>query len=68
MLKEGTRFILTQSIVGKNQEFNQGLEGTVMEAADRQAGISYRVQFIDGRVAVSPSELFIEATEPVSEE
>ena len=68
MLKEGTRFILTQSIEGKIQEFNQGLEGTVIECVDRESGLSYRIQFIDGRVAAFPSELLTKATETIKEE
>jgi len=66
MYKNGSTVKLTQQINGKSDSFDEGLEGTVVEKFVLPHGTSYRVQFIDGRVARFPEELMEQAVEVIS--
>lgn len=66
MFKKGAKVVLTQPIEGKKDRFDAGLKGTIVESFDLPHGKSYRVQFIDGRVARFPEELMEEAIEVLS--
>ena len=61
----GAAVKLTEQIDGKNDSFHEGLEGTIVEKFDLPHGRSYRVQFMDGRVARFPEELMDQAVEVV---
>ena len=63
MYKKGATVVLTQPIEGKKDRFEEGLKGTIVESFDLPHGKSYRVQFIDGRVARFPEELMDQAIE-----
>ena len=62
----GATVKLTEQIDGKKESFHEGLEGTIVEKFDLPHGRSFRVQFMDGRVARFPEELMNEAVEVVS--
>lgn len=62
----GATVKLKEKIEGKKDSFHDGLEGTIVEKFDLPHGKSYRVQFIDGRVARFPEELMDEAVEVVT--
>ncbi len=66
MYKKGLTVVLTQPIEGKKDRFEKGLQGTIVESFELAHGKSYRVQFIDGRVARFPEELMNQAIEVVS--
>ncbi|MEQ9619705.1 MAG: hypothetical protein RIG61_11095 [Deltaproteobacteria bacterium] len=66
MYKKGSTILLTQPIEGKRDRFEKGLRGIIVEFFDLPHGKSYRVQFIDGRVARFPEELMEEAVEVVA--
>jgi len=66
MYKKGSSVMLNQPIEGKKDRFEQGLKGTVVEEFDLPHGKSYRVQFIDGRVARFPEQLMKEAIDVIS--
>jgi hypothetical protein len=63
MWRKGVKVRLTQTIEGKKDSFNEGLRGSVVETFELAAGNSYRVQFLDGRVARFPEALMDEAVE-----
>lgn len=63
MYKKGLKVVLKQSIEGKKERFEEGLKGTIVEEFDLAHGKSYRVQFVDGRVARFPEALMNEAVE-----
>ncbi|MCH8014331.1 MAG: hypothetical protein V3R67_01210 [Thermodesulfobacteriota bacterium] len=63
MWRKGATVRLTQTIEGKKDSFNEGLRGTIVETFELAAGNSYRVQFLDGRVARFPEALMDEAVE-----
>ncbi len=63
MWRKGATVRLTQTIEGKKDSFNEGLRGTIVETFESAAGNSYRVQFLDGRVARFPEALMDEAVE-----
>ncbi len=65
MYKKGLTVVLTQPIEGKKDRFEKGLQGTIVESFELAHGKSYRVQFIDGRVARFPEELMNQAIEVV---
>ncbi len=65
MYIKGSSIQLTQSIEGKKDRFEEGLKGTIVEAFDLPHGKSYRVQFLDGRVARFPEELMNQAVEVI---
>lgn len=62
----GATVKLTEEIQGKKDSFHEGLEGTIVEKFELAHGKSYRVQFMDGRVARFPEELMDQAVEVVS--
>jgi len=66
MYKKGLTVVLTQPIEGKKDRFEKGLKGTIVESFELAHGKSYRVQFMDGRVARFPEELMNQAIEVVS--
>ncbi len=66
MYKKGLTVVLTQPIEGKKDRFEKGLKGTIVESFELAHGKSYRVQFVDGRVARFPEELMNQAIEVVS--
>lgn len=66
MYKKGLTVVLTQPIEGKKDRFEKGLQGTIVESFELAHGKSYRVQFVDGRVARFPEELMNQAIEVVS--
>ena len=66
MYKKGSSVMLNQPIEGKKDRFEQGLKGTVVEEFDLPHGKSYRVQFVDGRVARFPEQLMKEAIDVIS--
>jgi len=63
MWRKGLSVRLTQTIEGKKDSFNEGLRGTIVETFEMDQGNSYRVQFLDGRVARFPEALMDEAVE-----
>jgi len=63
MWRKGINVRLTQIIEGKKDSFNEGLRGTIVETFELANGTSYRVQFLDGRVARFPEALMDEAVE-----
>lgn len=63
MYKKGAAVVLKQPIEGKKDRFEEGLKGIIVETFDLPHGKSYRVQFIDGRVARFPEELMEQAVE-----
>lgn len=67
MYKKGSSVRLTERIQGKNDSFDEGLAGTIVATFDLAHGKSYRVQFLDGRVARFPEELMDRAVEVVSD-
>lgn len=67
MYTKGSTVVLTQSIEGKKDKFEEGLKGTIVESFDLPHGKSYRVQFVDGRVARFPEELMDQAVEVLGE-
>lgn len=67
MYKKGSSVVLTQPIEGKKDRFEAGLRGTIVELFELDRGRSYRVQFIDGRVARFPEELMRQAIEVLAE-
>ena len=62
----GATVKLTEQIECKKDSFHEGLEGTIVEKFELAHGKSYRVQFMDGRVARFPEELMDQAIEVVS--
>ncbi len=65
MYNKGLTVVLTQPIEGKTERFEKGLRGTIVESFELAHGNSYRVQFVDGRVARFPEELMNQAIEVV---
>jgi hypothetical protein len=63
MFRKGLQVILNQPIEGKKDRFEQGLKGMIVEEFDLPHGKSYRVQFVDGRVARFPEELMKQAVD-----
>lgn len=63
MWRKGATVRLTQTIEGKKDSFSEGLRGTIVETFELAAGNSYKVQFLDGRVARFPEALMDEAVE-----
>ncbi|MCK5391934.1 MAG: hypothetical protein KAJ31_05860 [Deltaproteobacteria bacterium] len=63
MWKKGVKVRVAQTIEGKKDSFNEGLRGTVVETFELPNGNSYRVQFLDGRMARFPEALMDEAVE-----
>lgn len=63
MYRKGLTVVLTQPIEGKKDRFEKGLRGTIVESFELAHGKSYRVQFVDGRVARFPEELMNQAIE-----
>ncbi len=61
MFKLGSNVVLKQSIIGKKQEFPEGLQGSIIEILDYPSGKSFRVQFIDGRVGRFPTHIMEKA-------
>ena len=66
MYKKGAEVVLTEPIEGKKDRFEKGLKGTIVESFDLPHGKSYRVQFIDGRVARFPEGLMEQAVEVIA--
>lgn len=67
MYRKGLKVVLTQTIEGKKEKFDKGSRGTIVESFDLPRGKSYRVQFLDGRVARFPIELMEQAVDIVEE-
>ncbi len=67
MYRKGSTVVLTQPIEGKKDRFDEGLKGTIVKSFDLAHGKSYRVQFVDGRVARFPEELMDQAVRVVEE-
>jgi hypothetical protein len=65
MFRKGLAVILNQPIEGKNDRFEQGLKGKIVEEFDLPHGKSYRVQFVDGRVARFPEALMKQAVDVI---
>lgn len=65
MFKKGSTVVLNQPIEGKKDRFEQGLKGTIVEFFDLPHGKSYRVQFVDGRVARFPEALMNQAIDVI---
>lgn len=63
MFKLGSNVVLKLSIIGKKQEFPEGLRGSIVEILDYPSGMSFRVQFIDGRVGRFPAYIMEKAIE-----
>jgi hypothetical protein len=66
MFRKGLLVVLNQPIEGKKDRFEQGLKGMIVEEFDLPHGKSYRVQFVDGRVARFPEQLMKEAVDVIS--
>jgi len=65
MFRKGLQVALNQPIEGKKDRFEQGLKGIIVEEFDLPHGKSYRVQFVDGRVARFPEELMKQAVDVI---
>ncbi len=57
MFKLGSNVVLKQSIIGKKQEFLEGLQGSIVEILDYPSGKCFRVQFRVGRVGRFPTHI-----------
>ena len=66
MFRKGLLVVLNQPIEGKKDRFEQGLKGKIVEEFDLPHGKSYRVQFVDGRVARFPEELMKQAVDVIA--
>jgi len=53
----GIRLRLVSPIVGKKNQFEEGLIGEIVEKIERPDNNSYRIQFNDGRIAVLPEHI-----------
>ncbi|GEM_PF-882269 len=67
MFNVGAKFILNLPIIGKKNQFDEGLIGEITEIFERQNGKAYRVQFSDGRIAVLPQNIITETSSPFEE-
>jgi len=65
MFNVGAKFILNLPIIGKKNQFDEGLIGEITEIFERQNGNAYRVQFSDGRIAVLPQNIITETSRPL---
>lgn len=67
MFKLGYKFVLKLPIVGKKNQFDEGLIGEITEVFERESEAAYRVQFSDGRIAVLPQNIITETSRPFEE-
>lgn len=65
MFKIGTKFILKLPIIGKKNQFDEGLIGEITEIFQRESDAAYRVQFSDGRIAVLTQNIITETSKPL---
>jgi len=65
MFKIGTKFILKLPIIGKKNQFDEGLIGEITEIFQRESDAAYRVQFSDGRIAVLTQNIITETSRPL---
>ena len=65
MFKIGTKFILKLPIIGKKNQFDEGLIGEITEIFQRESDAAYRVQFSDGRIALLPQNIITETSRPL---
>jgi len=64
MFNVGAKFILKLPIIGKKNQFDEGLIGEITEIFEKENGNAYRVQFNDGRIAVLPQNIITETSRP----
>lgn len=64
MFSLGDKFRLTLPIIGKKNQFEEGLIGEITEIFERENGTAYQVQFSDGRIAVLPQNIITETSRP----
>ncbi|NIP38090.1 MAG: hypothetical protein GWM89_03320 [Candidatus Dadabacteria bacterium] len=67
MFNIGDKFRLNLPIIGKKNQFEQGLIAEVTEIVDRDTAKAYRVQFNDGRIAVLPEDILLQSSKPLQE-
>jgi len=67
MFKIGAKFVLKLPIIGKKNQFDEGLIGEITEIFQRESDATYRVQFSDGRIAVLPQNIITETSRPFEE-
>ncbi|MCH7927348.1 MAG: hypothetical protein IID03_05100 [Candidatus Dadabacteria bacterium] len=67
MFKIGDKFVLKLPIIGKKNQFNEGLIGEITKIFQRESDAAYRVQFSDGRIAVLPQNIITETSSPFEE-
>ncbi len=65
MFNVGAKFILKLPIIGKKNQFDEGLIGEITEIFQRESEATYRVQFSDGRIAVLPQNIITETSRPL---
>ncbi len=65
MFKIGDKFVLNLPIIGKKNQFDEGLIGEITEIFQRESEATYRVQFSDGRIAVLPQNIITETSRPL---
>jgi hypothetical protein len=66
MFNIGDKFRLKLPILGKKNQFEEGMIGEITEVFERESGMAYRVQFNDGRIAVLPQNIITETSEPLN--
>ncbi|NIS09431.1 MAG: hypothetical protein GWO07_11845 [Candidatus Dadabacteria bacterium] len=62
MYNVGDKFRLHLPIIGKKNQFDEGLIGEITEIFNRDNGRAYRVQFNDGRAALLPENIILESS------
>ena len=62
MYNIGDKFRLHLPIIGKKNQFDEGLIGKVTEILERETGRAYMVQFNDGRTALLPENILTESS------
>ena len=67
MFNIGDKFVLKLPIIGKKNQFDEGLIGEITEIFQRESDAAYRIQFSDGRIAVLPQNIITETSRPFEE-
>lgn len=65
MFDKGYKFRLVLPIIGKKNQFDDGLIGEITEVFERESGRAYQVQFTDGRIALLPEHILAQSSEPL---
>jgi len=67
MFNIGDKFVLKLPIIGKKNQFDEGLIGEITEIFQSESDATYRVQFSDGRIALLPQNIISETSRPFEE-